>query len=215
MPWTVLIPAKSLPAAKSRLAPRAADAAGHARLVEAIRADTLSAARSATGVARVLLVVDRPGEWAPVGAQVVVQRRDGLNAALTDAAADARSSWPDDGVAALLGDLPALRPAELADALRQAADLDAGYVPDAEGNGTTMLTAAPGRQLQPQFGAGSAAQHAAVARLIEAGPGLRRDVDTADDLLAAVALGLGAATREELASAAEIPSSPGDGIVRA
>ena len=202
MHWTVLIPAKSLPAAKSRLAPRAADAAGHARLVDAIRADTVSAALATPAVARVLVVVDHPGATVPPGAQVVVQRRPGLNAALADAAADAADRWPDEGVAALLGDLPALRPDELADALHQAAGFDAGYVPDAEGTGTTMLTASAGGALRPQFGAGSAGRHAAGAQLIEAGPGLRRDVDTAADLAAAADIGLGTETRRELGAAA-------------
>ncbi len=213
MHWTVLIPVKALPAAKSRLAPRAADAAGHARLVRAIRADTVAAALSTPGVARVVLVVDRPGEPVPAGAQVLLQRRTGLNRALSDAAADAGIRWPDDGVAALLGDLPALRPAELAQALRQAGEHAAGYVPDADGTGTTLLTAAPGVALRPQFGAGSAGRHASAATLIEAGPGLRRDVDTAEDLLAAAALGLGDATRHEVGPAAPVPSSAGNGIV--
>lgn len=198
MQWTVLIPAKALPAAKSRLAPRAVDAAGHARLVGAIRADTVAAARHAPGVARVLLVVDRVDGRTPDGVQLVVQQRPGLNAALADAAEAAAVRWPHDGVAALLGDLPALRPAELGEALRAAATLDAGYVPDAAGTGTTMLTALPGHHLRPQFGAGSAARHAVEARLIQAGPGLRHDVDTAEDLLAAAALGLGPATHQEL-----------------
>lgn len=208
MQWTVLIPAKSLPAAKSRLAPRAADAASHARLVDAIRADTVSAARAAPGVARVVLVVDRPGVRVPDGAQVLVQRREGLNAALADAAADAAAQWPSDGVAALLGDLPALRPTELGAALLAAAGVDAAFVPDADGVGTTLLTAAPGRLLEPQFGTGSAARHARGAQPITAGPGLRRDVDTAADLQAAVDLGLGPETRRELAADGETLGSP-------
>ena len=215
MQWTVLIPAKALPAAKSRLAPRAENAAAHARLVDAIRADTVSAARAASGVARVLLVVDEPGVTVPAGAELVVQHRSGLNAALADAADDAMRRWPDDGVAALLGDLPALRPDELAAALRAATAHGAAYVPDADGSGTTMLTAGPGRRLAPQFGAGSAARHGGAAVLLLAGPGLRRDVDTAEDLRTAVALGLGPETARELVAAGDLPSSPGTGIVRA
>ncbi len=208
MQWTVLIPAKSLPAAKSRLAPRAPDAAAHARLVEAIRADTVAATRAAPGVARVVLVVDRPGVHVPDGAQVVVQRRDGLNEALADAAEDAAARWPSDGVAALLGDLPALRPAELGAALLAAAGVDAAFVPDADSVGTTMLTAAPGRALHPQFGTGSTARHGLLAEAIPAGPGLRRDVDTAADLEVAVGLGLGPATTRELANPGEVAGAP-------
>ena len=58
--WTVVIPAKALPAAKSRLMTASADETAHRRLVEAIRADTAAAARAADGVARVLVVSDRP-----------------------------------------------------------------------------------------------------------------------------------------------------------
>ena len=219
MQWTVLIPAKALPAAKSRLAPRAADAAAHARLVEAIRADTVAAALAAPGVARVVLVVDHPEVRVPEGAQAVVQRRDGLNAALADAAGDAADRWPDDGVAALLGDLPALRPAELGAALLTAAGVGAAFVADADSVGTTMLTAAPGRALRPQFGTGSAARHALIAEPIPAGAGLRRDVDTAADLQVAVGLGLGPATSRELADEGVVPGSPPSssttGIVKA
>jgi 2-phospho-L-lactate/phosphoenolpyruvate guanylyltransferase len=187
--WTVVIPLKALPEAKSRLLPASADPAAHRRLVEAIRADTMAAARKAAGVARMLLVADRPGVQ-----DSIVQSRPGLNAALAEAADHAMSNWPDDGVAALVGDLPALRPDELAAALAMAAEHPRSFVPDAAGTGTTLLAAAPGTALEPAFGLDSAARHAAWAAPLEAGAGLRHDVDTADDLLAAAGLGLGPAT---------------------
>jgi 2-phospho-L-lactate guanylyltransferase len=187
--WTVVIPAKALPEAKSRLLPASSDGAAHRRLVEAIRADTVAAARAADGVARVLVVADRPD-----GDGVLVQVQPGLNAALTEAAAHATQFWPDDGVAALVGDLPALRPDELADALASAAERPSAFVPDASGTGTTLLTAAPGTSLRPRFGPGSAARHRETASAVPGGPGLRHDVDTAEDLRSAAALGLGPAT---------------------
>lgn len=187
MRWTVVIPVKALPAAKSRLLPASSGPDEHRRLVEAIRADTIAAAGAASGVARVLLVANRPG----LGA--LVQTTPGLNGALTDAAAHASSEWPGDGVAALVGDLPALRPEELAAALDAASD-DGGFVPDADGTGTTLLTALPGRRLDPRFGAGSAFAHAAAHLVLPAGAGLRRDVDTAAELQLAVELGVGPAT---------------------
>ena len=105
-----------------------------------------------------LVVTDRP-ETAlelPDGVEVVVQRTAGLNPALREAAEHATASWPADGVAALVGDLPAVRPDELAATLAAAAALPAGYVPDAEGTGTTLLTARPGTSLaarvRPGFG---------------------------------------------------------------
>jgi 2-phospho-L-lactate guanylyltransferase len=190
--WTVLIPAKSLPEAKSRLLGATADPAAHARLVLAIRADTMAAARSTAGVDRIVVITDRPA--ASDGDRVLVQSRPGLNTALREGAAYAAAHWPDDGVAALVGDLPALRPAELAAALALAAAQLRAYVPDAAGTGTTLLTAAPGEPLRPAFGAGSAARHGGAAAALAAGAGLRNDVDTGADLRAALALGVGPAT---------------------
>jgi 2-phospho-L-lactate guanylyltransferase len=191
--WTVVIPTKALPEAKSRLLPASADASAHRRLVEAIRADTVAAAAAAPVVARVVLVADRPA-----GPGVLVQTEPGLNPALREAAELAATSWPEDGVAALVGDLPALRPEELDTALGAAAGHPRAFVRDCAGTGTTLLTVGPGTSLRPAFGAGSARRHAADAVEVAAGPGLRHDVDTADDLAAAATVGLGPATRAVL-----------------
>jgi 2-phospho-L-lactate guanylyltransferase len=195
MRWTVVIPAKALPEAKSRLLPASADPAAHRRLVESIREDTMAAARAAEGTARVLVIADRP--QLP-GA--LVQTRPGLNAALAEAADYAMRTWPMDGVVALVGDLPALQPEALAAALAAAAQHARSFVADATGTGTTLLAALPGTSLSPAFGPGSAARHARVATPLDAAPGLRHDVDTADDLRAAAELGLGPATSVVLAS---------------
>jgi 2-phospho-L-lactate guanylyltransferase len=192
--WTVVIPAKALPEAKSRLLGATSDQAAHRRLVQSIRADTLSAARAAENVARVLIVTDRPGE-----PDALVQTRPGLNAALREAAEHAADSWPADGVVALVGDLPALRPDELGAVLAAAAAHPRSFVPDAPGTGTTLLAVTPGTDLQPEFGAGSAARHAASAAVLDAGASVRHDVDTADDLRSAAVLGLGPATAAVLA----------------
>jgi 2-phospho-L-lactate guanylyltransferase len=212
----VLVPMKALPTAKSRLLEASADIAAHARLVTAIREDTLAAATAADGVARVVPVFDVPVFDVPVFDVPVfdlpvplapdsperwpvedyyVQQSPGLNAGLGEAAAWAAQRWPDDGVAALVGDLPALRPDELSAALLAAAAQPRAHVADEQGTGTTLLTARPREPLLPEFGPGSAARHhcAGAARL-DAGPGLRLDVDTAADLRAAGLVGLGAAT---------------------
>jgi 2-phospho-L-lactate guanylyltransferase len=207
--WTVLIPVKSLPEAKSRLAGASTDRAAHARLVRAIRADAIAAARAADGVARLVLVVDGPRGDAG-GELVFVQVAPGLNAALAEAAEEAHARWPRDAVAALVGDLPALRPAELAAALAAAATHERAFVADAAGTGTTLLTALPGSAFLPRFGSDSAQRHANIASALDAAPGLRCDVDTAADLQAAIALGVGPATRDELkhpARAAELDAS--------
>jgi 2-phospho-L-lactate guanylyltransferase len=203
MRWTVVLPVKTLPAAKTRLLSASASPAAHSRLVEAVRADTLSAARAADGVARVLIVTDRAGL-----PDALVQVRPGLNPALAEAAEHAAREWPTDGVVALVGDLPALRPDELATALAAAAAHPRSFVPDAEGTGTTLLAARAGIALEPAFGPGSAARHGSAAVALDAGPGLRRDVDTAADLRAAAAVGLGPATAAELGRATEFARSP-------
>jgi 2-phospho-L-lactate guanylyltransferase len=188
MKWTVLVPIRALPSAKSRLA-SSVPAEVFEPLVAAIRADTLDAVRAASPVARVVIVGDRAAPDV-----TFVQASPGLNGALRDGAAYAREQCPNDGVVALVGDLPALRPAELTDALHLAASHPTAFVPDRTGTGTTMLTARPYAVLNPQFGAGSARRHRAVATELCAGAGLRHDVDTADDLAAAAGLGLGART---------------------
>ncbi len=92
---------------------------------------------------------------------------------------------PGRGIAVLLGDLPALQPAELEAALEQARLHELAMVPDAEGTGTTLITAADGAAHNPAFGPGSAARHRAAgyAELeVPAGSGLRMDADTRETL---------------------------------
>ncbi len=72
-------------------------------------------------------------------------------------------------------------------------------MPDAAGVGTTLYAVPPGGEFRPMYGGASRARHAAAgaAELAAGGiPGLRQDVDTPDDLRAAVALGVGPRTAE-------------------
>lgn len=198
--WTLVVPLRALPSAKSRLARTMPvdGPAAHAELVDAIRRDTLRAARACPAVARVLVVADEPLDVADADV-LVVQHTAGLNGALRDAEGEARSRWPDDGVAALVGDLPGLRPDDLATALRAAGAHPRAFVPDSSGSGTTLLAARPGTPLHPHYGAGSAAAHGRIATTVDAAPGVRHDIDTFDDLRAARAaegVVLGPATRE-------------------
>lgn len=193
MQWTVVIPARALPTAKSRLADAVPDPETHARLVVALRSDTIAAALACRSVAHVVLVVDSPCT-APDRVEVLVQASTGLNPALEEGAGFAAAHWPGDGVAALLGDLPALTPIELGAALLAASRVERAFVADASGTGTTLLAARPSVPLQPRFGLDSAARHASLATEIPGGPGLHRDVDTLDDLRSALELGVGPAT---------------------
>jgi 2-phospho-L-lactate guanylyltransferase len=125
--------------------------------------------------------------------------QDLLNAALRHGAAVAARRWPGTGLAALTADLPALIPAELAGALRDAASSPgpAAFVPDAAGVGTTLYAVRPGGEFRPLFGGASRARHAAAGATeldLDVMTGLRRDVDTPDDLREALTLGAGPRT---------------------
>jgi 2-phospho-L-lactate guanylyltransferase len=221
--WTVLLPVKVLARAKSRLAVLAGDR--RRELALALASDTVSAVVACPEVARVIVVTSDPvagPRLAALGARILAEaaggpaalapeRADGrqraLNAALRQGAAAAVRQWPGTGLAALTADLPALRPAELAVALRvagrpgSAAGLGPGaaFVPDAAGVGTTLYAARPGGDFRPMFGGASRARHAdagAFELALEGIDGLRQDVDTPDDLRAAVTLGVGPRTAE-------------------
>jgi 2-phospho-L-lactate/phosphoenolpyruvate guanylyltransferase len=205
MRWSVIVPVKRLTAAKTRLHDPRRAPAEHAALALALALDTVRAAAACPAVARVLVVTDDPDARREVRVAGAIPVRDepdaGLNPALSHGAGRAGQLAPSDGVAVLSADLPALRPAELAAALRAAGEHPRAFVPDAAGTGTTLLAAAPGVPLDPRYGAGSRSAHAGSGAVELPGdwPSLRRDVDTADDLAEAVELGLGPATRAWLA----------------
>jgi len=216
--WTILIPIKRLGEAKTRLR-GALPGVNHRRLVVAMTLDTVAAAVACPVAGRVVAVTDDVAAAEAVralGAEVVPDLPDaGLNQALAYAATIARpkaAPGAQPGLAALAADLPALRTAELTEALRAAAEVAwppsgsmpsvatlspatpvRAYVADASGTGTVLLAAPPGARLEPCFGRDSAAAHSAsgAIALTDEWPSLRRDVDTAADLAAAVVLGLG------------------------
>jgi 2-phospho-L-lactate/phosphoenolpyruvate guanylyltransferase len=206
--WSLVIPVKLLTQAKSRLI--GIEGQRRSELALAMAADTIAAAVSAPTVGAVLVVTDDPAVTdiaARLGALVVPDApAAGLNEALTHGAALAETSWPERGRAALAGDLPAARPEELTAALAAAARYGAAFVPDADGTGTVLYAAAPGSEFRPQFGPASRDKHRA-SGAVEIGTadgqagrfaGLRRDVDTMEDLRLAAEIGLGPRTRELL-----------------
>lgn len=197
--WVAVIPVKRLSAAKSRLR-GAVEAARHEDLALALVCDTVEAVRSCPAVAQVLLVTDEPALTrgaAPPGVRAVADPSGGLNAAVRFGAD--RCAGLGRRRVVLAGDLPALRPDDLSAVLRAVTDgahLRA-FVPDAAGTGTVLLAAAPGVAIDPLFGVDSAAAHLASGAYELTGdwPGLRRDVDTAQDLRAVLGLGAGPRTR--------------------
>ncbi|MFH9618145.1 2-phospho-L-lactate guanylyltransferase [Streptomyces pratensis] len=195
--WSLVVPLKPLARAKSRLG-RAVGGDLRPRLALAFAQDTVSAALSCGAVVDVVVVTDDPvagAALAALGARTVADTpAAGLNAALEHGVRWVRARCGDAAVAVLNADLPALRPDELNRVLEFSAKFPRAFVGDAQGIGTTFLSAAPGVDLRPAFGGASRARHLASGAVEVALPGLdsvRRDVDTGDDLGAALALGVG------------------------
>lgn len=206
--WSVVVPVKAAALGKTRLAGHLADD-DRVALVRAMAADTLRAAAAAPGVAG-LLVVTTDAEVArdarAIGTVPVHVEPDpdtgGLGGAVAAGLLRARRLDPRGGVAVLLGDLPALRPGDLGDALAAAGLHPRAVVVDAKGSGTTLLTAAPGAEPRPRFGGGSARAHTAEGHVrldVPLGSSVRQDVDVVADLAAAARLGVGPRTAEVLA----------------
>lgn len=207
--WFLVVPLKPLAVAKSRLG--GAVGAVRPALALAFALDTVAAALACEQVADVMVVTDDPtagAELAGLGALVAADvPAAGLNAALRYGAERARQRVPGAAVAALNGDLPALRPAELGSVLREAVRArKRAFLADAAGVGTTLLAAPAGIALSPAFGGPSRARHLASGAheiTLPGVPSVRRDVDTADDLRVARTLGLGPRTAALLTAGGE------------
>jgi 2-phospho-L-lactate guanylyltransferase len=194
--WTVVIPVKGTASAKSRLG-------ASPELALAIALDTVEAAlgagpstSSGTSVSpvpelvegRTVIVVTSATiatQFEALGARVLIDEGHGLNAAIAQGVAVAEGP-----VAVLLGDVPALRHEELAAALCLAAQHPTAFVADADNDGTVLLTALDRADHRPAFGAHSRSAHLAAGYVeldIPEESGLRRDVDTSEQLAALAA----------------------------
>lgn len=182
--WTVLIPVKATNRGKSRID---LPAALRQELALAMALDTVSAtARSA----RVVAIVEDAGDAARLGAVagVSVHRTSvtGLNESILDGlksltAGAGTAGW----VAALPGDLPGLRSAELTEALALCSTHRFSVVADHQGIGTTLLAATEPAALAPRYGSSSFRSHllaGATPIQLPAASSLRWDVDTVADL---------------------------------
>jgi 2-phospho-L-lactate guanylyltransferase len=172
MRWTVVIPVRA--PGKTRLG-------RGPEFARAIALDTIEAAVAVADVVVVTSDAEVADGAAALGAQTVIEERPtGLEPAI-------RSGLPraDRPRAVLLGDLPALRPRTLELALASALEHERAFVPDADGTGTTLVTARAGSGFIHRFGAGSARAHRG-ARLVELSlpvtSTLRRDVDLEEHL---------------------------------
>lgn len=200
--FVVLLPVKAPGSGKSRLAGLTDQQRG--RLAAAFATDVVDACLTTPLVGAVLVISDDEVFAATLvarGAQSCGDPGAGLNAALRHGAAIARRSWPHHRPAALLADLPALRPDDLAEALGLvAASPRPSFVRDADATGTTLYSASYDA-FDPRFGSASATAHAdAGAQQVEGAlASLRRDVDDLDGLAEVIRLGVGPATRRALA----------------
>ncbi|HEV2635203.1 MAG TPA: 2-phospho-L-lactate guanylyltransferase [Actinocrinis sp.] len=202
--WSVIIPVKRLPEAKSRLAPLPPEQRG--ALALAFAADALAAVLAAPQVHAAYVVTGDPrvgGRLSALGARLVPDPGTGLNGAYAAGLARARADFPGHRVLALNADLPALRTGELG-AFLESVGPGRAVVPDVPGTGSTMLAADPDGRLEPLFGPDSRRRHeeSGAAVRLDAGPSLRQDVDTVLDLASALRLGVGRYTANALSAAA-------------
>jgi 2-phospho-L-lactate/phosphoenolpyruvate guanylyltransferase len=204
----VIVAVKRLSAAKTRLAP-IFSAPTRENVVLAMLVDTLTAASRVSSVR--LITVVTPDDVAAaaaseLGAEVLADptpdgHPDPLNNAI--AAAERVVSESVSNIVVLQGDLPALQPQELAEAIAAARRYERSFVADRLGTGTAALCAF-GTTLDLRFGPNSSAQHrhSGAIELTGAWPGLRCDIDTPDDLAVARRLGMGPATTRAIAVSA-------------
>jgi 2-phospho-L-lactate guanylyltransferase len=184
MRTAAVLPVKSFGRAKQRLG-AAVGQPDRGELAAAMLGDVLDALRATGGLAELIVVTAEPGAARAAlsaGAHVV---DDPVEAGQSAAAARGAHR-------ALLvpGDCPALDPAEVGRLLGGFPDAGLVIVPDRHGSGTNALLIAPPGAIEPSFGPGSFARHAALgaarglAVRVAQAPSLELDVDTPGDLAA-------------------------------
>jgi 2-phospho-L-lactate guanylyltransferase len=183
--WHIVVPLKPAASGKSRLG-------SSERVVRAIGVATVRAAAAAPGVAEVVVVTADPQtadalDRMPRVRVVREHAPRGLRLAIASGLATIPSGTRR---AVLLGDLPALRPADLVRALAAAARHPRAFVADAPGTGTTLVTARAGVSWRSAFGRASASRHRALGLVqvpVSLRSSLRHDVDTPRQLARAIA----------------------------
>lgn len=197
------MPIKPWDGAKSRLHD---DAAARRALARAFAQDALDAVLGCSAVGRVVVVTagDEVSTYARgVGALALAEPdgggRDPLDAAVREGVAWAHERHAAEPVAVIPADLPSLTSDALAALLDAATAHRLAFVPDANGDGTTILTSLRPELLEAGYGPGSADRHRSYGAVeLHAPAGLRRDVDEFHELLEAQAIGLGPRTTAAL-----------------
>ena len=171
------MPLKGGPEPKSRFGD---DPEFRRALARAMALDTVEAALAVAPV----IAVTTPEialDVVELGATVLPDPGLGLNAAIE---LGLKSVSTGSTRSVLLGDLPALRPAELAEALEASVRAELSFVADADGSGTVLVVAQPGIQHRVAFGPDSRRAHLAngYVELLDPWVTLRRDIDRAEHL---------------------------------
>jgi 2-phospho-L-lactate guanylyltransferase len=192
MRTAAVLPVKSFGRAKQRL-DAAVGQPDRGELAAAMLGDVLAALTVVGGLADLIVVTAEAGAAGAAraaGADVV---DDPVEAGQSDAAARGVRAAVARGAQRVLlvpGDCPALDPGEVGRLLARFPGAGLVIVPDRHGSGTNALLIAPPDAVEPSFGPGSFARHAAqgaaagvVVRVAQA-PSLELDVDTPGDLAA-------------------------------
>jgi 2-phospho-L-lactate guanylyltransferase len=192
MRTAAVLPVKSFGRAKQRL-DAAVGQPDRSELAAAMLGDVLDALRAVGGLADMIVVTAEPRAVHAAHAAAAQIVDDPVEAGQSDAAArGVRAALARGAERALLvpGDCPALDPAEVGRLLDGFPDAGLVIVPDRHGSGTNALLLAPPNAIDPSFGPGSFARHAAlgaaagVAVRVAPVPSLELDVDTPGDLAA-------------------------------
>lgn len=185
MNWTAVLPLRQGPEPKSRLASRLSPAQRIALSLSMARG-VLNILRDCPSLDRIILLSpDAPGEglggeWHRDGGQGLNEELDALRARLGDPA-----------MLVVHGDLPLVTAGDIGALISGAERCGHALAPDRHGTGTNAAAIGAGRAFIFAFGEGSLQRHLACApgAVLVRRPGLAIDIDTPDDLDAAIAAG--------------------------
>ncbi len=184
MSWTAVVPLKAGGSRKSRLSPRLSETQ-RARLSETMAGHVLACLARCVLVERILLLSPVPPSWAEVAWRPDEGR--GLNLELTAL----REAEPAVDLLVVHADLPLLSESDISGLVAAAEASGWAIAPDRHGAGTNALAVKAGRPLDFAFGPDSFALHHAQApqASVVHPTGLALDIDTPEDLDAALAQG--------------------------
>lgn len=200
--WRVLIPFKGGTRAKSRLNSMIPCDKEREALSLRFTLDVVAAAKNSPIVAGVSVVTSGSAVaqiFRRFGTEIIFEKQQlGLTHAVEQAQRVIGNTYPGEGIAVLMGDLPALDSQDLTDSLLQAAQHERAVIPDKEGAGTVLLAAQPGVMCRPSYEKGSFERHVLLGHtpvMVPQHSTIRQDVDSPADLETVLGLGTGKHTQ--------------------